>query len=268
MGLSSASPEGNNPQTDGVPRTGLTVLVAREMTPQGVAARRRVWERYEPLVRRFYLAKLRAEPDYGRAEDLTQNFLIRLCGDRATARKPCEPAVCRYDPVRGSFRAWVLTLAFKFLCDDARSRAAAMRGGGRRREPLHDGFPGPGDDERESDEVAPLDVEQFDRAWAMRILGLALDQPQVAEKFPWVPQIGLILGPGSGSPRERLARLQGTNANNAGVLLHRFRNSLRPPLRELIAEEEPVAERLDLFVDFVFYKTGLLKSLPGAGLDL
>ena len=99
--LPGASSGGRNSPAEGVPHTGLTVLVAREMTPQGTAARRRVWERYEPLVRRFYLAKLRAEPDYGRAEDLTQNFLIRLCGDRATTR---EPAVCRYDPVRGSFR--------------------------------------------------------------------------------------------------------------------------------------------------------------------
>lgn len=159
--------------------------------------------------------------DAERAKDLAHGFFEDLLG-----RENLGAA----DPAKGRFRSYLLAAVKHFLSRQREREAAAKRGGDAERVPW-DEAPEPG--------VSPEWEREFDRAWALALIGRALDslaaemqatgkQAQFEALRPWLDggQAGDVVAAG-----ESL----GLAPTALKVAIHRLRQRFRQKVRDEIA---------------------------------
>ncbi len=120
------------------------------------------YRRYRDPVRHFIE---RRGIDPARAEDLTHDFFLHVI-EKST--------LGRADAARGRFRTFLLGALVRFLGDVRDRENAGKRGGGRPQISL-DAVDG----EWAMPSIAPATVTEFDREWAIQVLGLALEKLEV-----------------------------------------------------------------------------------------
>ena len=163
-----------------------------------------------------------------RAEDLTQEFFIRLLEGRYLDRA---------DPEKGRFRSFLLTSLKFFVADEEDRRRARKRGGGMvvplefssgeeryQREPAHDETP----------------ERIFERRWALSMLDRVVKrlrnefvQHGRAEHFE---RLKMFLLGQSDAPYAALAREMNTSEGALKVAIHRLRKRYRDLFRQEIAD--------------------------------
>lgn len=167
------------------------------------------------------------------AEDLTQEFFARLVEQRWDARA---------DPLRGRFRAYLLTALQRFLANQAASGRATKRGGGAQRVTLDEGTvrtPG-----TQSPEQA------FNRAWVLTVIDHAVHRLEHEihatghESLYRELAEYLVESPDSADYRRAAERLD-LKPNTVAVHVHRLRQRLRDLIRDELANTVGSAEDLD-----------------------
>ena len=163
-----------------------------------------------------------------RAEDLTQEFFIRLLEGRYLDRA---------DPEKGRFRSFLLTSLKFFVADEEDRRRARKRGGGMvvplefssgeeryQREPAHDETP----------------ERIFERRWALAVLDRVVEKLRNefvhhghAEHFE---RLKMFLLGQSDAPYAALAREMNTSEGALKVAIHRIRKRYRELFRQEIAD--------------------------------
>lgn len=159
------------------------------------------------------------------AEDLTQSFFAALIERRIETRA---------DPLRGRFRALLLTALTRYLSNAEAAQRAQVRGA----ELTSDAS----DDDRAVVAAADLDPEGvFMRHWALTVLERALAALRhetaaagKAELFDALREY-LIEAPGS-DDYARLAAQFGMRSNTLAVAVHRLRQRLRDCVRAELAD--------------------------------
>jgi DNA-directed RNA polymerase specialized sigma24 family protein len=186
------------------------------------------------------------DPD--EAADLAQDYFARLLEKGLLAAA---------DPARGRFRAFLRTDCGFFLADARDRQAAQKRGGGitpvsidaRDAEGRYNVEP--------TDELTPERL--FDRAWAVALLGRALDR--LAAEYAGTGRGALFehleptLTPGGSAPRhaeiaERLGMTEAAVQQAASRLRRRYRGSLHEEVAATLDSPDPAAveaEIRDLF---------------------
>jgi RNA polymerase sigma-70 factor (ECF subfamily) len=164
------------------------------------------------------------------AQDLTQAFFEQLLERRAF-----ESA----DPVRGRFRAFLLTACKRFLVNEWHKGRAEKRGGGRRSLSLD--F-----DSGESklglmavDALAPEEV--FEREWAIALLERVMERLRAEyaakQRVPHFETLRMYLaGSPAGATFAAAARSLRISETTAKVAAHRMRKRYRELLRDEIAQ--------------------------------
>ena len=159
--------------------------------------------------------------DEERAKDLAHGFFEDLLG-----RENLGAA----DPAKGRFRSYLLAAVKHFLSHQRERAAAAKRGGEVERVPL-DEAPEPG--------VSPDWEREFDRAWALALIGRALDslavemhaagkQAQFEALRPW-------LDGGQAGDAAAAGESLGLAPTALKVAIHRLRQRFRQKVRDEIA---------------------------------
>jgi RNA polymerase sigma-70 factor (ECF subfamily) len=159
--------------------------------------------------------------DAERAKDLAHGFFEDLLG-----RENLGAA----DPAKGRFRSYLLAAVKHFLSHRREREAAAKRGGGVEQVPL-DEAPEPG--------VSPDWEREFDRAWALALIGRALDslagemraagrQAQFEVLRPW-------LDGGPSGDAAAAGEALGLAPTALKVAVHRLRQRFRQKVREEVA---------------------------------
>lgn len=164
------------------------------------------------------------------AADLTQEFFATLLE---------KGYLEDVDPLRGRFRAFLLTAVARFVSKQRDKAAAQKRGGGQRilsldlqegerrysREPAHD-----------------WTAERlFDRKWAVTVLDQTLaslrEEHRAAGKEEQFERLKVYLtGEAGALPLVRLAEELGTSEGAVKVAIHRLRQKYRERLRKLVAQ--------------------------------
>jgi RNA polymerase sigma-70 factor (ECF subfamily) len=142
------------------------------------------------------------------------------------------------DPARGRFRSYLLGALKHFLADQRDRALTAKRGGGVAHEPLSGGTDtSPG---REFPDVTAPDAErEFDRKWALTVIGRTLDVLEAEHtaagdgaKFaalkPW------LMGDSEPHSQAEAAHALGMNEGAVKVAIHRLRKRFRQALKEEI----------------------------------
>jgi RNA polymerase sigma factor (sigma-70 family) len=162
------------------------------------------------------------------AQDLTQEFFVRVMEGRYLDRA---------DPVKGKFRAFILTSLKFFLADEADRGRAQKRGGGRvlsfeistgeeryQREPAHNETP---------DRI-------FERRWALSVLDRVMDRLRAEfvqhGRVDHFNRLKAFLLDQAEAPYAALAREMGTSEGALKVAIHRLRKRYRDLFRQEIAE--------------------------------
>lgn len=159
--------------------------------------------------------------DEERAKDLAHGFFEDLLG-----RENLGAA----DPAKGRFRSYLLAAVKHFLSRQREREAAAKRGGDAERVPW-DEAPEPG--------VSPDWEREFDRAWALALIGRALDslaaemqatgkQAQFEALRPW-------LDGGQAGDAVAAGESLGLAPTALKVAIHRLRQRFRQKVRDEIA---------------------------------
>lgn len=200
------------------------VVRARGEPGEARAALEALCRIYRPPVL-AYIRSRRVASDV--AEDLTQTFFTRFI-ERASYADA--------DPMRGRFRALLLTAVKRFLIDASDEARALKRGGGQRFESI-DRYNGA---DRIADGIDTPD-HVFERAWAFTVLDRALqrlcDEASRAGKRELFDALRDFL---TEAPDEtdyaRVAAALNLRPNTLAVAVHRMRQRLRDLVREEIAD--------------------------------
>ncbi len=196
------------------------VLQAGGDTPEARAALGELCEIYYAPVLEF-IRRWRHDGDADAASDQAHAFFESVLA-RGQLGDP--------DPERGRFRSYLLGAVKHFLYEQGRAASAAKRGAGAEHQTLDEGL---------EVGVPPADDAVFDRAWALTVIGRALDElgSEMAaagkgEQFeafkPWLD------GNAAGSQSDAGAAL-GLSATATKVAVHRLRERLRKKVRAEIA---------------------------------
>lgn len=167
------------------------------------------------------------------AADAVQDFFARLLekGDLAAA-----------DPLRGRFRAFLLT-AFRHHWSNLRDRERAQkRGGGRRLLSLSGGVPldtGPEEAAYEPAHARTPEAE-FERRWALAVLDralqrLAAEQARAGKSADFARLRPYLVAGGDDTPLREVAAAAGRSEGAVKVALHRLRRRYGELLREEVA---------------------------------
>ncbi len=219
------------------PTTRWSVLVAGRENPQQA---RSALEYLCAAYRRPVLAYVRRRvASRAEAEDLTQSFFASLIERRIESRA---------DPLRGRFRALLLTSLKHFLANAETSRCASIRGGG----VTHAGLDA-------SIEVAAAQGENpeqvFLRHWALEVLERAMGrmraEAEAAGKLRLFDALrAFLIDAPESEDYARLAQQFGMRSNTLAVAVHRLRHRLRDAVRDELAEtvcnEAELESELDL----------------------
>jgi RNA polymerase sigma factor (sigma-70 family) len=168
------------------------------------------------------------------ARELAHEFFARLLAN---------PSIGNADPTRGRFRSYLLA-AVKHFVADQRDRANAAKRGQRLEhvelKPATDTSPGvdPPDETLRSSE------KEFDRQWALTILGQALDQ--LAEEHAATNRSGLLeilkpwlTGDSEALTQKEAAEQLGMNEGAIKVAIHRLRKRFRALVKDAVAQTVP-----------------------------
>jgi RNA polymerase sigma-70 factor (ECF subfamily) len=159
--------------------------------------------------------------DAERAKDLAHGFFEDLLG-----RENLGAA----DPAKGRFRSYLLAAVKHFLSHRREREAAARRGGGVERVPL-DEAPEPG--------VSPEWEREFDRGWALALIGRALDslglEMRAAGKVAQFEALRPWLDGGPAGDAAAAGEALGLAPTALKVAVHRLRQRFRQKVREEIA---------------------------------
>jgi RNA polymerase sigma factor (sigma-70 family) len=201
------------------------VLRARGGAEEARGALDALCRTYRPPV----LAYVRSRGYHGDvAEDLTQSFFARFLehGCYATA-----------DPMRGRFRAFLLTAVKRFLIDADAEAHAVKRGGRFHFESLDSSVDNV--DASCTNEIPP--ERAFERAWALVVLDAAMrrlrTEAEQAGKRKLFEQLRefLIERPDE-ADYARAAATLGLRRNTLAVAVHRLRHRLRELVRDELAQ--------------------------------
>jgi RNA polymerase sigma factor (sigma-70 family) len=219
--------------------------------PQADDALARLCETYwYPL----YAYVRRRVVDVHEAQDFTQAFFARLIDER-----PFEAA----DPLRGRFRAFLLTACKRFLINEWHKGRAAKRGGGRR--PLSLDFDS-GESRLGLVAVDAMTAEQlYEQEWAVTLLEHVLDQLRAEyaakDRLPHFEALKHFL---AGASRQTgyhdAARALGISEATAKVAAHRMRKRYRELLRAEIAQTVERPQDVDDEIRDLFAVLGAEKS--------
>ena len=159
--------------------------------------------------------------DGERAKDLAHGFFEDLLG-----RENLGAA----DPAKGRFRSYLLAAVKHFLSRQREREAAAKRGGDAERVPLAEA-PEPG--------VSPDWEGEFDRAWALALIGRALDslavEMQAAGKQAQFEALRPWLDGGPAGDAGAIGGSLGLSPTALKVAIHRLRQRFRQKVRDEIA---------------------------------
>jgi RNA polymerase sigma-70 factor (ECF subfamily) len=188
----------------------------------------------------------RNSPDENAARDLTQEFFARLLAGRSL----------NADPQRGRFRSYLLTAVKNFLADMRDHANAAKRGGGQ--------VPVPLDAETETspgfqvaDEKALSPEREFDRKWALTILGRAMDALKAEHNEDFERQQFEMLkswltGDNNHLSQADAARELNLSESAVKVAIHRlrkrFRELVKAEIRQTMNDPTQVADELACLV--------------------
>jgi RNA polymerase sigma-70 factor (ECF subfamily) len=207
------------------------VLEARGGSPEAKAALSDLCAAYYAPVFAFIV---RDTPDEDGARDLTQEFFARLLG---------RQGLDSVDPQRGRFRSFLLGAVKHFLNDQRRHDNRLKRGGGQSIESIES--PETGTDTSPGlqlpDPKAPSPDREFDRKWALTLLGRALaalaEENKVVGKSaqfealkPW------LTGDTENISQAEAARPLGLNEGAVKVAIHRLRRQFRESIKNEIAQ--------------------------------
>lgn len=158
--------------------------------------------------------------DAERAKDLAHGFFEDLLG-----RENLGAA----DPAKGRFRSYLLAAVKHFLSRQRQREAAAKRGGDVERAPL-DEAPEPG--------VSPDWEREFDRAWALTLIGRALEslvaEMEAAGKQAQFEALRPWLDGGPAGDAAAVGEALGLSPTALKVAIHRLRQRFRQKVREEI----------------------------------
>ncbi|MDB2347166.1 sigma-70 family RNA polymerase sigma factor [Verrucomicrobiales bacterium] len=170
--------------------------------------------------------------DNEKANDLTQGFFANVL-----SRSAFDGA----DPNRGRFRAFLLGAIKHYLWDRRRHKQTAKRGGGEATLPL--------EEEQAASAQLPPDQE-FDRRWALTILGKALTELRESMKAnddlakfdalkPW------LTGDSAGLLQTEAAVQLGLSESATKVAIHRLRRRFRETVKAEIAQTLDNVDHID-----------------------
>ncbi|NCF84671.1 MAG: sigma-70 family RNA polymerase sigma factor [Verrucomicrobiaceae bacterium] len=170
--------------------------------------------------------------DNEKANDLTQGFFANVL-----SRSAFDGA----DPNRGRFRAFLLGAIKHYLWDRRRHKQTAKRGGGEATLPL--------EEEQAASAQLPPDQE-FDRRWALTILGKALTELRESMKAnddlakfdalkPW------LTGDSAGLLQTEAADQLGLSESARKVAIHRLRRRFRETVKAEIAQTLDNVDHID-----------------------
>jgi len=184
----------------------------------------------------------RNSPDENAARDLTQEFFARLLAARAL----------KADPQRGRFRSYLLAAVKNFLADMRDHDHAAKRGGGTAPLPLDAGTDtSPGLEVADANASSP--DREFDRKWALTVLGRALaalaaehvddgECKQFEALKPW------LTGDNENLSQADAARELDCSETTVKVAIHRlrkrFRELVKTEIRQTMNDPTQVADEL------------------------
>ena len=173
------------------------------------------------------------------AADLIQSFFVHLLS---------SDLVGKADPAQGRFRTFLLTSLKNFLAAEHKRETAAKRGGGQRLISIDADVA----EARFSSEPVDLnDPERlFDRAWAMNLIGQALDvlgdEYRDAGRKDLFEALKPVLAgekdcPAYAAVGDRLGMTEG----NVKIAVHRLRKRYRELLRGIVASTIPAGADVD-----------------------
>lgn len=181
----------------------------------------------------------RSAPDEDSARDLTQEFFARLLA---------RGGIANVDPQRGRFRSFLLGAVKHFLSDMRDHDRRLKRGAGQANESLDAVAETASSLESPDSKAAPPDRE-FDRKWALTVLGRAL--AAMAEEYkdagksehfealkPW------LTGDHENISQAEAARQLEMNEGAVKVAIHRLRRRLRDVIKNEISQT--VKNRADI----------------------
>lgn len=193
--------------------------LVRRAQGDGVEARAALSELCEFYYQPVLLFTRRWCGDADRAQDLAHGFFEDLLG-----RESIGPA----DPVKGRFRTYLLGSVKHYLARQREREGAAKRGGDFTRVPLVDTF--------ESHDEWEL---EFDRAWALALIGRALNslgaEMEKAGKLQQFETLRPWLDGGSASDVTDAGAFLDLSPMALKVAIHRLRQRFRQKVRDEIA---------------------------------
>lgn len=207
------------------------IVAARGATPDARDALDLLCRAYRPAVISYLRRYGYARPD---AEDVAQDFFTRF------VEKRFQDVA---DPQRGRFRMFLRTALRHFVASAHAHDHAA------RRRPLQ---PGAGLDPEQLDSGESPE-RAFERAWALTVLGRALerlrDEAVAAEKLPLFERLrGFLVEAPEPRDYERVAADLDMRPNTVAVATHRLRERLRELVRaelsDTVAGPNELAEEL------------------------
>jgi RNA polymerase sigma-70 factor (ECF subfamily) len=168
--------------------------------------------------------------DPAEAADLTQDFFLNFLKNRSWQRA---------DRLRGSFRTFLLGALIHTL-QKARLRHARLKRGGGATPLSLDEMSSDESQEPSMPEVSAVDVFQFDRAWAVRVLDGALaevrkDYAANGKEMTYEALKGFLTPRRTSPSYEETAASLGMNLGSVKTEIHRLRQAFRGALRREIS---------------------------------
>jgi len=169
------------------------------------------------------------------AEDLTQAFFARFIE---------QGYYLKADPLRGRFRALLLTALKRFLSDVLDQEKTLKRGGNAQVRSLDSLADDSGLQDAETPEIA------FHRSWAHTVVKGALrklrEEAKAANKADLFDALSVFIAERPGdADYERVAAKFGMRRNTLAVAVHRLRQRLRELIRDQLAETSVDNEELE-----------------------
>ena len=217
-------------------------------SPQRQIALDTVLVRYLPVLQAYVIRHFRVDPE--RANDWLQSFIL----DKVLERDLLSHA----DPARGKFRSFLLKTLTNYVVQQLRKELC--RGGGPGVSISLDDMP------PEAELPAPPVKEEFDLAWARRVMGEALRRMQRdclagGRQAHWTVFVGRLLQPlvqgGEVIPYEALVSQLGlTSAGDASTLLlsakRTFSRHFHSVVAEYVEEDSQVESEIRAIKQLIF----------------
>jgi RNA polymerase sigma-70 factor (ECF subfamily) len=173
----------------------------------------------------------RNAPNEEAARDLTQEFF---------ARQLANQGIDTVDPRHGRFRSYLLGAVKHFLADMRENAHRLKRGAGQRHDSIEAATDTSASGLQVADPNAPSPEREFDRKWALTLLGRALESLAADHKRTGDPDKFEVLkawltGDTENISQADAARSLGINEGAVKVAVHRLRRQFRQAIKDEIA---------------------------------